>query len=234
MWNAFKSLMLPKPMEHFLAKVLPWIGYTAIIGLLIGSIWGLYIAPADYQQQDAYRIIFVHVPSAFLSLGIYTSMAVASLLYLIFHVKMLEKWVWAAASVGALFTALALITGAIWGKPMWGTWWVWDARLTSELILLFIYFGVIFLKDMLSAQRQSLIPAHVLCVVGFVNIPIVHFSVKWWYTLHQGPTLSQFAKPDMAPDMLSPLLFCLCAFGFAALYMIMLRLRIACCEDMKR
>lgn len=116
---------------------------------------------------------------------------------------------------------------------MWGTWWVWDARLTSELILLFIYFGVIFLKDALRAQHQSLVPAHILAVVGFVNIPIVHFSVKWWYTLHQGPTLSQFAKPEMAPEMLAPLLWCLFAFGVIALYMIIVRLRIACYEDVQ-
>ena len=233
MWHAFKSLMLVKPMEKFLSVITPWVGGTALVMLVIGTIWGLYIAPADYQQQDAYRIIFVHVPSAFLSLGLYTSMAIASLLYLIFRVKMLEKWVWACAPIGALFTALALITGAIWGKPMWGTWWVWDARLTSELILLFIYFGVIFLKDALKAQHQSLIPAHILTIVGFVNIPIVHFSVKWWYTLHQGPTLSQFARPEMANDMLMPLLWCLVAFGLTALYMILLRMRISCLEDLK-
>jgi heme exporter protein C len=233
MWKAIKSLMLPGPMEKFLAMISPWVGGIALLIFIVGAIWGLWIAPPDYQQQDAYRIIFVHVPCAFLSLGIYASMALASLLYLIFRVKMLDKWVWACAPIGALFTALALITGAIWGKPMWGTWWVWDARLTSELILLFIYLGVIFLKDALRAQHQSLMPAHILTVVGFLNIPIVHFSVQWWHTLHQGPTLSQFARPDMAPEMLSPLLTCILAFKLIALYMIIVRLRVACYEDKK-
>jgi heme exporter protein C len=231
MWKAIKSLMVSKNLEKFLRIISPWIGMIAFISFCIGAVWGLFLAPADYQQQDAYRIIFVHVPSAFLSMGIYTSMAIASLLFLIFRVKMLDKFVWACAPTGALFTGLALITGAIWGKPMWGTWWVWDARLTSELILLFIYLGVIFLKDALRTQHQSIMPAHVLAVIGLVNIPIVHFSVQWWYTLHQGPTLSQFAKPDMAPEMLYPLLFCLFAFAMMALYMIILRLRILCLEE---
>lgn len=233
MWHAFKSLMLPKPMEACLARVCPWLGALSLCALVVITVWGLYIAPADYQQQDAYRIIFVHVPSAFLSLGIYTSMAVASILFLIFRIHMLARWVWAAAPIGAVFTALALVTGAIWGKPMWGTWWVWDARLTSELVLLFIYLGVIFLKDALASQHQSLLPAHILTVVGWVNIPIVHFSVQWWYTLHQGPTLSQFAKPDMAPAMLAPLLFAIVAFSGVAGYLILMRLRIACREEMK-
>ncbi len=231
MWKAIKSLMLPTPMENFLSRLCPWVGRISFLLLLISVVWGLWIAPADYQQLDAYRIIFVHVPSAFLSLSIYSSMAIVSLLYLIFRVKMLDKWVWACAPIGALFTALALVTGAIWGKPMWGTWWVWDARLTSELILLFIYLGVIFLKDALRTQHQSIMPAHVLTVVGFVNIPIIHFSVQWWHTLHQGPTLSQFARPEMAPEMLAPLLCSLLAFKLTALYMILLKLRIACYEE---
>ena len=215
-----------KEWAPFLKRFNPLLGILSGLMVLIAMIWGLGIAPADYQQGDAYRIIFIHVPAAFLSLGLYTAMALSALIYLIFRIKLLDTLVWAIAPVGATFTLVALITGAIWGKPMWGTWWVWDARLTSELILWFIYLGVMGLYQGLAREGSSRVPAHVLAVVAWVNIPIIHFSVQWWNTLHQGPTLSQWARPPMAAEMLWPLLFSLCAFSVLALYQVCLRLEL--------
>lgn len=214
-----------------LVKITPVLGVLAAVCLPITLFWSLYGAPSDYQQQDAYRILFIHVPAAFLSLAIYTVMAIASVLYCIFRIRVMDKILWAAAPVGAVFTAIALLTGAIWGKPMWGTFWVWDARLTSELLLLFIYSGVILLHQALQTEGHSLLPAHVLTVVGWVNIPIVHFSVLWWHTLHQGPTLSKLARPEMPASMLMPLIFALITFTLCALYSGCLRLQRACLEE---
>lgn len=220
-----KKLLAPKYCDALLAALIPWFAATALIALTVGLYWGLFIAPMDYQQKDAFRIMYVHVPSAFLSLGIYTVMAGASFMAWVFRIKIMEWWAMACAPVGAMFTALALVTGAIWGKPMWGTWWIWDARLTSELILLFIYLGVMFLRDALKSHHQSQQPANILTVVGLVNIPIVHFSVNWWYTLHQGATLSKFAKPAMHPSMLWPLLISIAAFGLMFLWLASLKMR---------
>ncbi len=220
-----KKLLSPKHCDAALSVLIPLFGILAWIVITIGLYWGLFIAPADYQQQDAFRIIYVHVPAAFLSLGIYTGMTIAVALAWVFRIKVADYWAAASAPVGAMFTFLALVTGAIWGKPMWGTWWVWDARLTSELILLFIYLGIMLLRDALNNAQQPATAAQILTLVGFVNIPIVHFSVNWWYTLHQGATLSKFAKPDMDPSMLWPLLICIAGFGFAYLFLTCLKTR---------
>jgi heme exporter protein C len=208
-----------KHIDSLLSLVIPWLGIMALMIIALGLVWGLFFAPSDYLQQDAFRIIYVHVPSAFLSLLIYTVMAGSSFMALVFHLKVFDYWARGSASVGAAFTFLALLTGAIWGKPMWGTWWVWDARLTSELILLFIYLGVILLRGALERAHQPQTAAQVLTLVGLINIPIVHFSVNWWFTLHQGATLSRFAKPAMHTDMLWPLLICILGFGLFYLYL---------------
>lgn len=226
-----KSLLAPRNLDNLLSMLVPVFGVLSLVLLAIGLYWGLFVAPADYQQQDAFRIIYVHVPAAFLSLGIYTGMAIAAAMALIFRIKVFDYWAAASAPVGAVFTFLALITGAIWGKPMWGTWWVWDARLTSELILLFIYLGIMLLRDALNNAQQPATAAQVLTLVGLVNIPIVHFSVNWWYTLHQGATLSKFAKPDMHPSMLWPLLICIVAFGFVYLFLTCLKTRTLLWQD---
>lgn len=191
-------------------KISPWLQIISILLLIIGCVWGLYFAPLDYQQGGAFRIIYIHVPCAFLSLAVYAVIALCSAWHLIWHVKIADVIAAASAPIGLSFTALALITGAIWGKPMWGTWWVWDARLTSELILLFLYCGYIGLRSATSTQTRAK-SAAILALVGFVDVPIVHFSVNWWNTLHQGATISSFAKPAISNDMLYPLLLMLVA-----------------------
>ena len=187
---------------------LPWLTVLTALGFVAGLIWGLAIAPPDYQQGEAYRIIYVHVPAAWLSLLVYVVMAMAGATALIWHVKMAEIAVYECAVLGASFTALALATGMLWGKPMWGTWWQWgDARLLSELILLFLYLGVIGLHNAVADVRKAARVAAVLALAGVVNVPIVHYSVEWWNTLHQGPTVTRFDAPAAHPSMLWPLLF---------------------------
>lgn len=187
--------------------------------LAIGTVWGLGFTPPDYQQGDSYRIIHIHVPAAIWSMGAYSSMAIAAFIALVWQIKVAQWAIGAMAPIGAVFTAIALWTGAAWGEPMWGTWWVWDARLTSELILLFLYLGVIALQNAFSEQATGDKAAAVLALVGVVNLPIIHYSVEWWNTLHQGATITKFAKPSIDPSMLWPLLICILALGvlFAAL-----------------
>jgi heme exporter protein C len=164
------------------------------------------LAPADYQQGVAYRIIFIHVPSAWMSLFIYVSMAVAALIAMVWRIKLAEVIAMECAPIGAAFTLITLVTGSLWGKPMWGTWWTWDARLTSELVLLFLYLGVIGLFNAIEDRRRAARAASLLALVGIVNLPIVHYSVIWWNTLHQGQTVNLLGKSKIAPDMLWPLL----------------------------
>lgn len=178
----------------------------SIIGLIAGSIWGLIFAPADYQQSDSFRIMYIHVPAAIWSMGIYMSMGIAGFCALVWQIKLMELSVIAMAPIGAVFTAVALFTGALWGKPMWGTWWVWDARLTSELILLFLYLGVFALFHSFDDKRYGAKAACILAVIGMVNVPIIHYSVEWWNTLHQGASITKFDKPSIAGEMLWPLL----------------------------
>ncbi|AWB67398.1 heme ABC transporter permease [Saccharobesus litoralis] len=189
-----------------------WVMPFAALCLIIGSIWGLVFAPTDYQQGESYRLIFFHVPAAIWSMGAYTSMGIAGFCALVWQIRTLELAVIAIAPIGAVFTALALATGAIWGKPMWGTWWVWDARLTSELILLFLYIGVFALYFSFDDRRTGGKAACILAVVGIVNVPIIHYSVEWWNTLHQGATISKFEKPSMPAEMLWPLLINILGF----------------------
>ncbi|NTS76365.1 heme ABC transporter permease [Catenovulum sp. SM1970] len=184
----------------------------AILFFLVGSIWGLVYAPVDYQQGDSFRLIYFHVPSAVWSMGAYTTMGILGFCALVWQLRMLELAVVAIAPIGAVFTALALATGAIWGKPMWGAWWVWDARLTSELILLFLYLGVFALFYSFDDKRTGAKAACILAVVGIINVPIIHYSVEWWNTLHQGATITKFAAPSISGDMLWPLLINLTAF----------------------
>lgn len=183
--------------------------YFAIAGaffLAYGILAGLFVAPIDYQQREAVRIMYVHVPCAILSLTIYTIIGAMSLVYLIWKVKIADVIAQASAPFGAMLTLLALITGALWGKPMWGTWWVWDARLTSELILLFLYCGYMGLRSAILDPYAKAMSASILAVVGLIDIPIIHFSVNWWNTLHQGASLSRWARPAIANGMLYPLL----------------------------
>jgi heme exporter protein C len=193
-------------------RALPWLaGLTAAL-FALGLAGGLVFAPADYQQGDSFRIIYIHVPSAWMSLFVYMVMAGAGLCALVWKVKLAEIMLRASAPLGASFTFLALATGSIWGKPMWGTWWVWDARLTSELVLLFLYLGIIALCRALEDRRVAARAAAVLTLIGVVNIPIIHYSVEWWSTLHQGPTVTKFDKPSIHIDMLIPLLVMVIGF----------------------
>jgi heme exporter protein C len=180
--------------------------------LFAGLYGGLILAPPDYQQGDSYRIIFIHVPAAWMSLFIYVVMAVCGAVIIVWRMKLAEVVLISSAPIGASFTFLALITGSLWGKPMWGTYWVWDARLTSELILLFLYLGVIGLHNAIEDRRTAARAVAILALVGVVNIPIIHYSVEWWHSLHQGPTVTKFDKPSIHWSMLLPLLLMALAF----------------------
>jgi len=205
-----------------------WLPYLwAIFTLLFiaGLYGGLIMAPTDYEQGEAYRIIYVHVPAAWMSMFIYIAMATAGTIGLVWRIKLAEMVAINSAPIGASFTFIALVTGSIWGKPMWNTWWVWDARLTSELILLFLYLGVIGLYNAIEDKRTAARAVAILALVGVVNIPIIHFSVEWWNTLHQGPTVTKFDKPSIHLSMLIPLLLMALAFKFYYINTLFMRLR---------
>jgi heme exporter protein C len=184
----------------------PWLGWASLAALVVGLYGGLVLAPTDYQQGESYRIIYIHVPAAWMSLFVYMFMASMAAVGIIWRLKIADTMALVAAPIGAMFTALALATGSIWGKPTWGTWWVWDARLTSELILLFLYLGYIALYNAMEDERTAARAAGILALVGVVNIPIIHFSVEWWHSLHQGPLLDLKKGWSLQPEMVWPLL----------------------------
>jgi len=202
----------PPHFYRLAGRWLPWL--TGIFAILVvtGLYGGLVLAPPDYQQGESYRIIFVHVPAAWMSMFIYMVMAVCGIIVLVWRMKLAEVVLISSAPIGASFTFLALVTGSLWGKPMWGTYWVWDARLTSELILLFLYLGVIGLYGAIDEKRVAGRAVAILAIVGMVNIPIIHYSVEWWNSLHQGPTVTKFDKPSIHWSMLIPLLLMALAF----------------------
>ncbi|MCZ7599714.1 MAG: heme ABC transporter permease [Gammaproteobacteria bacterium] len=196
-----------------LSRVLaPWLGAASALLFAAGLYGGLVLAPPDYQQGDSYRIIYIHVPSAWMSMFCYVVLAVCGAMTLIWRLKLADVVARATAPLGASFTLIALATGSIWGKPMWGTWWVWDARLTSELILLFLYLGFIALQAAIEDRRNAARAGAVPALVGVINLPIIHYSVEWWNTLHQGATITRFDKPSIAMSMLVPLLLMFAAF----------------------
>jgi heme exporter protein C len=202
-------------------RLIPWFWAAAILLALAGLAVGFAIAPTDFQQGDAYRIIFIHVPAAWMSMLIYMVMAFWAALGWAFNTRMSSMYARALAPTGAMFTFLALWTGALWGKPTWGTWWVWDARLTSEFILLLLYLGYIALTESIDDQRRSANAGALLALVGAVNVPIIYFSVKWWNTLHQGSTISATAAPKMVSTMLTAMLlltFSFWAYSFAVVF----------------
>ena len=211
-FSRFHKYASPAIFFDIAASVIPWLWRLFAISAVLGLIGGLVFAPADYQQGDSFRIIYVHVPSAWMSLFIYMCMASAGIGSLIWKTKVSDAFARAAAPIGASFTFLALVTGMLWGKPMWGTYWVWDARLTSELILLFLYLGYIALQNAIEDPRAAARAGAVLAIVGTVNIPIIHYSVEWWNTLHQGPTVSKMDTPSIHWSMLLPLLIMTVSF----------------------
>ena len=193
-------------------RLIPWFSIAAAVLCVTGLYLGLWLAPTDAQQGDAYRIIFVHVPAAWMSMVVYMAMAFWAAIGLIFNSRLSYMLASAVAPTGAWMTFLALWTGALWGKPTWGTYWVWDARLTSELVLLFLYFGFMALHAAIDDLRRADRSAALLAIVGVVNVPIIYFSVQWWNTLHQGASVSLTKAPSMAPPMLIGMLVMAIAF----------------------
>lgn len=203
----------------------PWLGGLTVACLGVGLYLGLVVAPPDYEQGESYRIIYVHVPAAWMSLFVYTTMAVSSGVFLIWRLKLADAVAEASAPIGAAFTAIALVTGSLWGKPMWGTWWVWDARLTSELLLLFLYLGYMALRGALENPAGAARASAILALVGVVNIPIIKFSVNWWNTLHQPASITKLGAPTMDWSMLQPLLVMAVAFQLLYFHNLCVRLR---------
>ncbi|WP_411706240.1 heme ABC transporter permease [Edaphovirga cremea] len=222
MWKWLHQLAKPERLYQLCGRFVPWLGVSGAVCLIIGWVWGFGFAPADYQQGNSYRIMYIHVPAAMWSMGIYASMAIAAFIGLVWQMKMSDLVVTAMAPVGAVFTFIALATGSAWGKPMWGAWWVWDARLTSELVLLFLYLGVIALYNAFEDRRLAGRAAGILVLVGVVNIPIIHYSVQWWNTLHQGSTNMQ---QSIDPSMRYPLRWAIFGYLFFFMTLTLMRLR---------
>ena len=220
--NKFAS---PKNFYSMSGKMIPWFVWGFVLTLLAGLYYGLFVAPPDYQQGESYRIMFVHVPAAWMSMFIYMIMAISGGIGLIWRIKTADLMASVSAPIGAVFTFIALVTGSLWGKPMWGTYWVWDARLTSELILLFLYLGFIALQASIEDPRNAARAGAVLLIVGVVNIPIIHYSVEWWSTLHQGASVSKMGKPAMHISMLIPLLIMAVSFKLYYLASVLMRAR---------
>ena len=203
-------------------RVLPWLWIAAAVLAYAGLYIGFFVAPTDAQQGEAYRIIFIHVPAAWMSMVIYLAMAFWAALGWVLNARMASMLARALAPSGMVFTLIALWTGAVWGKPAWGTWWVWDARLTSELILLFLYIGYLALTEAIDDPRRADRAGALVALVGAVNVPVIYFSVKWWNTLHQGASVSLTAAPTMAHAMLLAMLlmtFAFWAYAFAVVFM---------------
>ena len=206
-------------------KILPWLFISAILILGIGLFWGLLFAPTDYKQGDVYRILYIHVPSAILGQSIFMFMAFCGFINVIWRAKISGMMLKSAAPIGVSFTLLALVTGSIWGKPTWGTWWVWDARLTSTLILFFIYAALIGLHSTIEDKTKADRAVSILSIVGLAIIPVIKKSVDWWQTLHQPSTFTITSSPSMSPDMYQPLLLCLIGFYLFFALLLTLNLR---------
>jgi heme exporter protein C len=224
MWTWFYRLASPPYVYRAAAALTPWFLGLASIAIGYGLIAGLFFAPPDYQQGDAFRILYVHVPGSILSVMVYTTMAVAGAIALIWRIKVGHAVAAASAPIGASFTLLSLVTGSLWGKPMWGTYWAWDPRVTSELILLFLYIGVMSLRSAFEDPARGDRAAALLAIVGVVNVPIIHYSVVWWNSLHQGATIVKLGKPSMPGSMLWPVLSML--LGFMLFYGAVLCIRV--------
>ncbi len=234
MWSFLYGLASPKSFYNKTTWLLKPLLVVALCLLLIGSFCGLFVAPADYQQGDAFRIIYVHVPAAMLSLFLYAFMGFLAILCLVWRIKLAGIMLSATAPIGASMALIALITGSIWGRPMWGTWWIWDARLTSELILFLIYLAIIATQSSIRNPQQADKLIAILTLVGLIDLPIIHFSVYWWNTLHQGATLSLMSKPKIASPMLYPLLITLAGFMVLATYFIVEGARIKLLDREKK
>ena len=215
----------PKNFYALAGRLIPWLGLATLACFGVGLYWGLFVAPADYQQGQSYRIMFIHVPAAWMSMFTYAVMAGAAGIGLVWNIKLAEMLAKVSAPLGASFTAIALITGSLWGKPMWGTYWVWDARLTSELLLLFLYLGYMALQASIDEPRRAARASAIVALVGVVNLPIIHYSVQWWNTLHQPASVSKIGVPSIHPSMLWPLLIMALAFQLYYFTVALMRMR---------
>jgi len=215
-WSFLHKLASPRWFYEITGKLLPWVAVIAGALLLTGTVWGLAFAPQDYQQGNSFRIMYIHVPASILAESSYMMMATVGAISIIWKIKLADVAMQCAAPIGASFTFLSLTTGAIWGKPTWGTWWVWDARLTSMLLLLFLFIGVIVLRSAMAGKESAGKACAVLALVGMVNIPIIKYSVDWWFTLHQSSSFSMTEKPAMPVEMWAPLV--LMIFGYYAAF----------------
>ncbi|MET1078156.1 MAG: heme ABC transporter permease [Pseudomonas sp.] len=230
-WGWFHKLGSPKWFYQISGRWLPLLGWVSAVLLALGLAWGLGFAPPDYQQGNSFRIIYIHVPAALLAQSCYLMLAVCGVVGLVWKMKLADVALQAAAPIGAWMTVIALLTGAIWGKPTWGAWWVWDARLTSMLILLFLYFGIIALGQAIANRDSAAKACAVLAIVGVINIPIIKYSVEWWNTLHQPATFSIVEKPAMPAEMWLPLLVMVLGFYCFFGTVLLLRMRL---EVLKR
>jgi heme exporter protein C len=215
----------PNTFYPLAGKMIPWFAAAAAILAVIGLYIGFFVAPTDFQQGEGYRIIFVHVPTAWMSMFLYVVMAFWAAIGLAFNTRLSSMMAQAIAPTGALMAFLALWTGSFWGKPMWGTWWVWDARLTSELILLFLYIGFMALQASIDDPRRADRAGAVLAIVGVINVPIIYFSVQWWNTLHQGASVSITRSPSMATTMLWGMLIMALAYWMYSIAAVLVRVR---------
>jgi len=224
-WTWFHRLASPPHVYALAVRLTPWFAWPAALCIAAGLWGGLVLAPPDYQQGDGFRIIYVHAPSAWMSLMVYVTMAGAAAVGLIWRMKVAHAVAASCAPIGASFTFAALVTGALWGQPMWGTYWEWDPRLTSELVLLFLYLGYMGLRAGIEDPQRADRASAVLAVVGVVNVPIIHYSVTWWNSLHQAPSVMRLGKPAMPPAMLVPLLLMLLGFTLFFVALLLTRLR---------
>jgi heme exporter protein C len=214
--------------------VLPWLGGATLAALVVGHAWSLLLAPPDYQQGESVRIMFIHVPAAWMALSVYLFVALASAVALVWRHPLAEVAAQAAAPIGAAFTLVCLATGSLWGRPMWGAWWVWDARLTSVLVLFFLYLGYIALVNAFDDASRGARAGSLLALVGIVNLPIIKFSVDWWNTLHQPASVMRLGGPTIDVSMLVPLLVMAVAFGLLFVWLLLLRMRTALNERKAR
>jgi len=221
-WFKYSS---PQTFYPLAGRLIPVFAVLAAVLGAVGLYIGFFVAPTDFQQGEAYRIIFIHVPAAWMSMFIYLVMAAWAALGLILNTRLSSMMATALAPTGAVMTFLALWTGSLWGKPMWGTWWAWDARMTSELILLFLYIGFMALQASIDDPRRADKAGAILALVGAVNVPIIYFSVKWWNTLHQGASISVGRSPSMASTMLLGMLVMALAYWMYSIAATLMRVR---------
>lgn len=224
-WTWFHRLGSPPHVYRIAGTLMPWLSWPAGILILAALYGGLVLAPADYQQGDGFRIIYVHAPSAWLSLMIYTTLAVSAGVGLIWRMKVAHAVAASCAPIGAWFTVATLGTGMLWGKPMWGTYWAWDPRLTAELVLLFLYLGYMGLRAGIEDRDRADRASAVLAIVGVINVPIIKYSVEWWNSIHQSASVMKLGKPTITLEMLVPLLMMFVGFTLYFFAVMLLRLR---------